>query len=143
MDRGALGDLLALVNASLNGLSGVLLLAGRVAIARRRPEVHRRLMVAAFVVSAVFLACYLTRVALTGTHRYPGAGAWKAIYLAVLFSHMLLAAAVPFLAIRSLWLAVKRRFDAHRRIVRFTFPMWMYVSITGVLVYVLLYHPPG
>ena len=139
----ALGDWLALVNACLNGLAGALLLGGRIAIARKRVDTHRRMMIAAFVVSTVFLASYLTRVALTGTHRYPGTGAWKAIYLAVLFSHMTLAVATPPLAIRSLWLALRKRLDAHRRLVKVAWPIWMYVSVTGVLVYLLLYHPPG
>jgi putative membrane protein len=101
------------------------------------------MMGSAFAVSILFLISYLTRVYLTGTHRYPGSGMWKAIYLAVLMSHMLLAAATPPLAIRTVYLAARRRFAAHKKIVRFTLPIWMYVSVTGVVVYVLLYHPPG
>jgi putative membrane protein len=97
----------------------------------------------AFLVSALFLVSYLVRVALTGTHRYPGDGLWKAVYLGVLGTHMLLAIAVPPLAIRSIWLARRGRLDEHRRLVRITLPAWLYVSATGVLVYLLLYHPPG
>jgi putative membrane protein len=138
-----LGELLPSVNASLNGLSAILLIAGKMAIRNKRVDVHRRLMVSAFVVSSVFLVCYLIRVALTGTHKYPGHGVWKAIYLVLLMSHMLFATATPILAIRSLWLAIKQRFADHKRLVRFTWPIWMYVSVTGVLVYLMLYHPPG
>ncbi len=139
----SLGEILPSVNASLNGLSAILLVAGKVAIRNKRIDIHRRLMVSAFVVSSVFLVCYLIRVALTGTHKYPGQGVWKAVYLILLMSHMLFATATPILAIRSLWLAMKQRFADHKRLVRFTWPIWMYVSVTGVLVYLMLYHPPG
>jgi putative membrane protein len=100
-------------------------------------------MGSAFCVSAAFLVSYLTRVYISGTHKYPGAGTWKAIYLVVLLTHMLLAVVTPPLAIRTLFLAWKRRFAEHKRLNRFTLPIWMYVSVTGVVVYVLLYHPPG
>jgi putative membrane protein len=143
MTREALGDALALVNALLNGTSAALLLAGRVAIARRRIPVHRRFMKTAFATSSLFLASYLTRVALTGTHVDPHVGVVHVIYLLVLFSHMLLAITVVPLVLRTLWLAYKKRFDKHRRIARFTFPIWLYVSVTGVLVYVMLYVVPA
>jgi putative membrane protein len=133
------GETLATVNASLNAASALLLVGGRLAIRRKLVEKHRRYMIAAFSVSTVFLVCYLVRVALTGTHRYPGTGAMKVAYLSVLFTHMTAAAATPLLAIRALWLGLRRRFDAHRRIVRYAFPIWMYVSMTGVLVYLMLY----
>ena len=101
-------------------------------------------MLAAFGSSTLFLACYLVRVALTGTHRYPGSGASKAIYLAVLASHMLLAVAVVPLALRTLQLSlIKKSFEAHRRLARYTLPIWLYVSITGVVVYLMLYHLAG
>ena len=83
------------------------------------------------------------RFAISGTHRYPGAGTWKAIYLTILVSHMLLAIATPPLILRAIWLALSARYAEHRRLVRYAFPIWMYVSVTGVLVYLLLYHPPG
>lgn len=137
-----LGAILPTVNACLNSLSALLLLCGWVAIRRRATGVHRRLMIAAFIVSALFLVSYLVRFALTGTHRYPGHGVLKAVYLALLFSHMALAAAVPVLAIGSLWLGLKGRFDRHRRWVKWTWPIWMYVSVTGVVVYWMLYHGP-
>jgi putative membrane protein len=142
-DREALGATLALGNALLNGTAALLLGAGYVAIKRRRRDVHKRFMVAAFSVSCLFLLSYLTRILISGTHYYPGHGMWKVIYLVVLSSHMLLAVATPPLAIAALWLATKKRFGAHRKIVKYTWPIWMYVSVTGVLVYVLLYHPPG
>ena len=138
-----LGATLALCNALLNGTAALLLLGGWVAIRRGRRDVHWKLMAGAFTVSCLFLVSYIARVLISGTHRDPGGGAWKAIYLVVLMTHMTLAMAVPPLALRPLCLAFKRRYAEHRRIVRFTWPIWMYVSVTGVLVYLLLYHPPG
>ncbi len=142
-DRESLGAVLALGNAVLNGTAALLLVGGWMAIRRSRRDVHGRAMAGAFVVSCLFLCTYVARVLLTGTHRYPGHGAWKAVYLLVLMTHMALAMAVPPLAVRTLYLARQRRFAEHKRIVRFTLPIWLYVSVTGVLVYVLLYHPPG
>ncbi len=133
------GDSLALVNACLNGTSALLLFSGRTAIARRHLLLHRRLMISALTVSTVFLISYLTRFYLTGAHPYPGHGAMKTVYFTVLISHMTLAAATPFLAIRSLWLGLRNRIEAHKRLVRYTYPIWLYVSVTGVVVYVMLY----
>jgi len=142
MTNAEIGDTLALANAALNGTSAVLLLAGRVAIAQRRIRTHRGLMLAAFVVSSVFLASYLTRVALTGTHADPHHGWLHAAYLAILGSHMILAMTVVPMVMRSLYLAYRKRFVEHRRIARLTFPVWLYVSVTGVIVYVVLYRVP-
>jgi uncharacterized membrane protein YozB (DUF420 family) len=128
------------INAMLNGTSSVFLIAGWFAIRRRLIAFHRACMVSAFISSGVFLASYLARFATTGAHKYPGAGLDKTIYLLILFSHMVLAALVVPLVLRSLWLGWKGRYAAHRRIARWTFPIWMYVSLTGVAVYVLLYH---
>ena len=133
-------DALPTVNASLNALSALLLLAGWRAIRSGRRERHRALMLSALSCSALFLVGYLTRVALTGTHRFPGGGALRATYLAVLGSHTVLAVAVLPMVLRTLYLALRGRFEAHRRIARFTFPVWLYVSVTGVAVYVMLYH---
>lgn len=133
----------AAFNAGLNGLSAVLIGLGWIAIKAKDRDRHRALMLSATSVSAIFLISYVVRWMVSGTHRYPGAGIWKAIYLAVLFSHMALAVVTPWLVLRAIWLATRDRIDEHRRLVRYTFPIWMYVSITGVLVYVLLYHPPG
>jgi putative membrane protein len=101
-------------------------------------------MLSAFGTSTLFLVGYLTRVALTGTHRFPGTGALRAAYFALLGSHTLLAAAAVPLVLGALWLAWKRRFESHRKIARLTLPVWLYVSVTGVLVYVVLYRlAPG
>jgi putative membrane protein len=135
----SLGEGLAPLNALLNATAGTLLVLGWRAIRRGDRQLHRRLMIGAVSVSAVFLASYLTRVALTGTHRFPGDGWVRALYLAILASHTLLAVAAAPMALRSLFLGWTGRFDAHRRIARITFPVWLYVSVTGVVVYLLLY----
>ena len=142
MTREEIGAALALTNAILNGTSATLIVAGRVAIAKKKPMLHRALMVAAFVTSAVFLTSYLTRVALTHTHADPHTGWIHVTYIVVLVTHMILAVAVVPLVLRTLWLAYKKRFDAHRKIARVTFPVWLYVSVTGVVVYVMLYVVP-
>jgi len=140
--REEIGATLALVNAILNGTSAALIVAGRVAIAKKKPLVHRSLMIAAFVTSSIFLASYLTRVGLTQTHADPHTGWVHVSYLIVLVTHMILAMAVVPLVLRTLWLAHKKRFDAHRKVARITFPVWLYVSVTGVVVYVMLYVVP-
>lgn len=143
MDRTQLGDALAVVNASLNATSAVALMTGWILIRRRRPRLHRRAMLTAVAASALFLVSYLTRVAMTGTHRFAGVGAPKVVYLTILFSHMTLAAAVVPLVLRLLWLVHHRRFRDHARLARWTFPIWAYVSVTGLVVYLLLYHVYG
>ncbi len=135
-----LADLLPATNAALNATSAVLLLAGWSAIRAKRRALHRTLMLSAVASSTLFLAGYLTRMALTGAHRFPGTGPVRAAYLAILASHTLLAAAALPLVLRTLWLALGGRFPEHRRVARWTFPIWIYVSITGVLVYAMLYH---
>jgi putative membrane protein len=137
-----LGNLLPPINAALNSTSALLLGTGYYFIKQRRVEAHRRCMLGAFAVSALFLVCYLTRFALTGTHRFPGEGLSRIIYLAILASHMMLAAVTPVLAIRAIWLATRRRFAEHKSLVRYAWPIWMYVSVTGVIVYAMLYHWP-
>jgi putative membrane protein len=139
--RAAAGFGLATFNAVMNGTSALLLAAGYAAIRAGRPALHRRLMLSAFGTSALFLVSYLTRVAISGTHRYPGTGPARAAYLAILGTHTLLAAAVVPLALRTAWLSlVRRRFDAHKRLGRVALPVWLYVSATGVVVYLMLYH---
>jgi putative membrane protein len=132
-------DALAPLNALLNATAGTLLFLGWRAIKRGDRERHRRLMISAVSVSALFLVSYLTRVALTGTHRFPGEGALRWLYLAILVSHTILAVAVAPMALRSLALGVSGRIESHRKLARITFPIWLYVSVTGVVVYVLLY----
>lgn len=138
-----LGDLLARANAVLNASSFILLVTGFALVRAGRLDAHRRAMKGAFLVSVIFLASYLTRFALTGSHRFRGTGALKALYLAVLFSHMILAIVTVPLVLRTIYLAMKGRRQEHRRIARVTFPIWSYVSLTGVVVYVLLYHVGG
>jgi putative membrane protein len=128
------------INAALNLTCFVLLVLGRAAIARDDVQLHRKRMTAAFIASSVFLASYLIRFATTGAHRYPGDGIDKWIYLIMLFSHMVLAVALVPLVITALRRAWRKDFPAHKRIVQFTWPIWMYVSVTGVLVYLMLYH---
>jgi putative membrane protein len=143
MTRADMGDALAAVNATLNATCAILLICGRIAVANKRVRTHRGLMVAAFCVSCAFLASYLTRVALTGTHADPHHGWLHAAYLAILGTHMLLAMAVVPLALTALVLAWRKRFERHRKVARWTFPVWLYVSVTGVVVYVVLYHVPA
>ncbi|MDP9120953.1 MAG: DUF420 domain-containing protein [Acidobacteriota bacterium] len=127
------------VNASLNALSALLLIAGYVLIRTRHRTAHRGVMIAAVVSSTFFLACYLTYHAHVGSVRFPGTGAARTVYLAILATHTLLAAAVPILAGITLYRALNRQFDRHRRIARWTLPIWLYVSVTGVVVYWMLY----
>jgi putative membrane protein len=128
------------VNATLNGLSAICIFVAWRSIKARRADLHWKWMTAAIVCSTLFLGFYLTRFALTGVHKYPVADWTKAVYLSVLGTHTVLAATVPFLVGRSVFLARAKRFEAHRRIVRFTLPIWSYVSVTGVVIYLMLYH---
>ena len=129
------------VNASLNALSGVLLLIGYVLIRTRRIAAHRAVMSTAFATSSLFLICYLVYHAQVGSVPFPRQGFVRPLYFTILITHVLLAATVPPLAIVTLTRGLKGRYPQHRRIARWTFPIWMYVSVTGVLVYVLLYQP--
>jgi putative membrane protein len=128
------------INAALNATAAVLLVRGYWLIRRKRIAQHRRTMIAAFVVSCLFLVCYLVYHASAGTVRFRGTGAIRAVYLSILATHTVLAAAVPFLAIATLRRGLAGRYDAHRRLARWTLPIWLYVSVTGVVVYVMLYH---
>jgi putative membrane protein len=143
LDTALVGDALAAVNASLNATSAVALLTGLVLIRRRNAHAHRRAMLTAVTASAIFLVFYVTRVALTGTHEFAGEGTARVVYLAVLFSHMVLAVVVLPFVLRLLWLARRRRFHDHARLARWVFPVWAYVSVTGLLVYLLLYQVYG
>jgi len=131
---------LATTNAVLNSVATVLLIAGWVLARRGQVAAHRAVMVAAFLTSAVFLACYLAYHYLVGHVRFEGEGTVRTIYLVILLSHILLAIAVPVLALRMFFLAWRGRFDAHRRLGRITLPIWLYVSVTGVVIYLMLYH---
>jgi len=129
------------VNASLNAISGVLLLAGYTMMRLRKIDMHRRLMIAAFAASALFLVCYVVYHAQVGSVPFPRHGWVRPLYFSILITHVVLAASVPPLAIVTLTRGLKGRYPQHRKIARWTFPIWMYVSVTGVLVYVLLYQP--
>jgi putative membrane protein len=133
-------EFLPTLNATLNATSAVFLFAGWRAIKAKKVSLHWKLMTAALTASSLFLVFYLIRFALTGAHRYPLDDWTRPVYLAILGSHTLLAATVPFLAARTLHLALKKRYESHRRIARWTFPIWGYVSVTGVIVYFMLYH---
>ncbi|HUQ95096.1 MAG TPA: DUF420 domain-containing protein [Bryobacteraceae bacterium] len=127
------------VNALLNAMSSVLLATGYVLIRRKKREAHRKVMLAAFVTSVVFLVCYLVYHFQVGSVRFQGGGPLRTVYLGILLTHTVLAATVPFLAIITLRRAFAARFDKHRRIARWTLPIWLYVSVTGVVVYWMLY----
>jgi putative membrane protein len=128
------------LNACLNLTCFVFLVLGRMAIAKGDDALHRKRMLTAFTASTVFLVSYLIRFATTGAHKYPGEGWDKTIYLITLFSHMILAVVLVPLVIGALRRAFRKDFAAHKRLVRFTWPIWMYVSVTGVIVYLMLYH---
>ena len=130
---------LPLVNASLNGLATVLLIVGYVCIRRRRITAHRTAMVAAFATSVLFLVSYLIYHAHAGSRPFPGQGPIRVVYFLILISHIILAATIPPLAGITLWRAYRRRFDRHRKIARWTLPLWLYVSVTGIVVYLMLY----
>src|SRR5712691_2455804 len=129
------------VNASLNALSGILLLAGYVLIRTRRIQQHRRCMIAAFATSSLFLVCYIVYHAQVGSVRFTRQGFVRPLYFTILVTHVTLAAAIVPLAIVTLSRGLRARYPQHVRIARWTFPIWLYVSVTGVLVYVLLYQP--
>lgn len=127
------------VNAALNLTCIVFLVAGRAAIRRGDIARHRQRMLSAFTASTVFLISYLIRYATSGSHRYPGTGWDKTVYLIILFSHMVLAAVLVPLVLAALKHALGGAIVKHKRLVAFTWPIWLYVSVTGVLVYLMLY----
>ena len=131
------------LNASLNGASAVLIVTGRSFIRRGKVRLHRACMLAAVIASAGFLVCYLYYHAHVGSVHFPGHGWPRALYFSILISHTLLAAAVPVLVIVTLALALRGKFEKHRRIARWTYPVWLYVSVTGVIVYLMLYQIYG
>jgi len=134
------GFALASINATLNTLAFVLMTLGWLAIKRGQRERHKALMLGAFASSCLFLVSYLTRIALHGDTRFQGEGPVRVLYFAILISHVLLAIAVAPMVIITLNHGLKDRIDKHRAIARRTLPIWAYVSVTGVIVYALLYH---
>jgi putative membrane protein len=131
----SLGELLPHLNGALNGVIGTLLVAGLVAIRRGNRELHPRLMIAAFAVGVCFLVMYVVQVSVLGHRRFPGDDAVRTLFLAILTTHTILAIVVVPLVLRTLQLGLRKRFAEHRRIVRFTYPIWLYVSVTGVVIY--------
>jgi len=127
------------LNASLNGTSAVLLLTGRVLIAKRRMAAHRVCMIAAVAASALFLICYLFFHWKVGNILFLGQGWAPPVYFAILISHVTLAIVIVPMTIVTLSRGLKARYDKHRAIARWTWPLWMYVSVTGVIVYFMLY----
>lgn len=135
------------VNASLNALATVLLISGFLLIRRRRESAHKRTMLACFLVSVVFLVCYAVYHVSEGNKSFPDYPplAVRYLYYGILLTHVVLAATVPVLAAATIYLGLSDRRSAHRRLARWTFPIWLYVSITGVVVYTMLYqlYSPG
>ena len=129
------------VNATLNAISGVLLLIGYALIRARRIDLHRRFMIAAFAASSLFLVCYVVYHAQVGSVRFTRQGFVRPVYFTILITHVTLAAVVLPLAIVTLSRGLAAKYAVHRKVARWTFPIWLYVSVTGVLVYVLLYQP--
>lgn len=131
---------LAEVNATLNALAAVLLVIGWSLIKARHELAHKIAMLSAFAVSVVFLGCYLVYHYQVGSVKFQGPPAVRVVYLAILISHIILAAAVPFMAGVTIFYGFADRREKHRRLARWTFPIWLYVSVTGVVIYVMLYH---
>jgi len=127
------------VNATLNAIAGVLLVCGYVMIKRGQWEIHRRFMLSAFATSALFLISYVVYHANVGSKPFGGQGAIRLLYFAILISHVTLAALILPLALITLTHALRSRFERHVPIARWTLPIWLYVSVTGVIVYLMLY----
>ena len=128
------------IDATLNGTTAILLLMGRNFIKRGRMAAHRALMIAALVSSTLFLTSYLYYHYHVGSVRFQGQGWSRPLYFSILISHTILAIVIVPMVIITLSRALRERFDRHQAIARWTFPLWMYVSVTGVIVYVMLYH---
>jgi putative membrane protein len=135
----AISDL-STVNAGLNALCAGLLVGGFICIRRRRVEAHRRFMTSAFVTSCLFLVSYLVYHSQVGSVRFQGQGWIRPVYFTILSTHTVLAGVIVPLAIITLRRGLRRDIRRHRRIARWTLPIWFYVSVTGVVIYVLLYH---
>ncbi len=135
----SIGDLPTL-NAALNGTSAVLLTLGYLFIRRKKVNLHKACMVSAFVISTLFLVSYLTYHYHAGSKPFPGEGWTRPLYFTILISHVMLATVTLPLAIVTLARGLRGRFEKHRRIARWALPIWLYVSVTGVVVYLMLYH---
>ncbi len=131
--------ILPTVNAILNATAAVLLSCGYLMIRARRMRLHRACMLAAFLASSLFLVSYTVYHAQSGSHPFPGHGIARSAYLSILASHVVLAAVILPLAIVTLWRGLSARYVKHMKIARWTLPIWLYVSVTGVVIYVMLY----
>ncbi len=137
------------INAALNSLATILLVVGYLQVKKGRKDAHRRLMLAAFATSVAFLVCYLVyHLALrhyTGdsSKPFPGTGLIRPVYFSILITHIILAAAVPVLTSITIYRGLKQQWESHRRIAKVTFPIWLYVSVTGVIIYFMVYHWPA
>jgi uncharacterized membrane protein YozB (DUF420 family) len=134
------------INATLNALAAILLVVGWVQIKTRRERAHKVSMLSAFVVSIAFLTCYLVYHFQVGSMPFQGPADVRPVYYSILITHVILAMTVPFLAGVTIYLGLKDRRAKHRRLARWTFPIWLYVSVTGVVIYVMLYQlysPPS
>jgi len=127
------------INATLNGTSAVLLITGRALIMRGRMAAHRTVMIAALITSSIFLTSYLYYHYHVGSVHFAGQGFWRPVYFTILITHTILAAVIVPMIIVTLVRALSERYDRHRAIARWTFPLWLYVSVTGVIVYFMLY----
>ena len=133
-------DIHPAINAMLNGCGIVFMVVGFLAIRRLDVPLHKRCMGAAVISALVFLVSYIIRFYTSGSHKYPGDGWDRTVYLIILFSHMILAAVTLPMVLRTAYLGLRDRRDAHRRLARIILPLWLYVSVTGVIVYFMLYH---
>jgi len=127
------------VNATLNGISAILLVIGYALIRQRRIAQHRRVMISAFATSTLFLICYVIYHANVGSKPFTGQGTVRSVYFFILITHIVLAALVPPMALVTLIRGLRARYDKHAKLARWTLPIWLYVSVTGVIVYVMLY----
>lgn len=127
------------VNATLNGIATVLLATGYVAIRQGKRDLHRNLMITALIFSALFLGCYIFYHYHVGSVKFPELGWIKTIYLCILFPHIVLAVVMVPMILKTFWHAFRQDWESHKKIARITFPIWMYVSLTGVIIYLMLY----
>ena len=132
-------DFLPTLNAILNASCTTLLIIGRSFIKKGNRTAHKKFMISAFVTSLLFLTSYLTYHAFRGSTKFTGTGISRIIYFSILTSHTILAASIPFLAIITLRFGLKEKFSSHKKIAKWTYPIWLYVSATGVIIYLMLY----
>jgi putative membrane protein len=133
-------DILSTVNAVLNTISAVLLITGYIQIRKQQPAVHKKFMFSALIVSALFLISYVVYHHYVGSVPYPYYNWTRPIYFIILIPHIILAGLMTPFVIITVWLAFRKKFEIHRRFARWVFPVWLFVSVSGVLVYLMLYH---